>query len=185
MDFIAYSLLTARLVFRLKVKKISTNAIIRTAVLGFFMLFGTFDLIMQLAKGEAKTSSTVSAFNFLIIVIYVRANRKIMTQFGIVLYYTIPILVIMLTYFLIFFLLGFILFANKDRNGSFVTYSEAMYTLYILFTVSNYPDVQIPYIEKNRLSMLYFQAFLLIGLILLSNLLLAQIFMNYEKVVIR
>ena len=108
-----------------------------------------------------------------------------MTQFGIVLYYTIPILVIMLTYFLIFFLLGFILFANKDRNGSFVTYSEAMYTLYILFTVSNYPDVQIPYIEKNRLSMLYFQAFLLIGLILLSNLLLAQIFMNYEKVVIR
>lgn len=57
------------------------------------------------------------------------------------------------------------------------------YTVFILFTVSNYPDVQIPYFKEDRLSMIYFWTFLLIGIFLLSNLLLAQIFLNYKKLI--
>lgn len=39
------------------------------------------------------------------------------------------------------------------------------------------------YFEENRLSILYFWSFLLIGIFLLSNLLLAQIFLNYKKLI--
>ena len=55
--------------------------------------------------------------------------------------------------------------------------------MFILFTVSNYPDVQIPYFKEERESMWYFWIFLLIGIFLLSNLLLAQIFLNYKKLI--
>ena len=58
-----------------------------------------------------------------------------------------------------------------------------MYTVFILFTVSNYPDVSMSYFEENRLTMIYFWAYLLIGIFLLSNLLLAQIFINYKSLI--
>ena len=60
---------------------------------------------------------------------------------------------------------------------------EASYTVFILFTVSNYPDVQTPFFIENRLAFIYFWSFLLIGIFLLSNLLLAQIFINYKKLI--
>ena len=52
-----------------------------------------------------------------------------------------------------------------------------------MFTVSNYPDIQMPYFEVDRYDMFYFWIFLLVGIFLLSNLLLAQIFLNYKKLV--
>ena len=58
-----------------------------------------------------------------------------------------------------------------------------MYTVFILFTVSNYPDVSMVYFENNRYTMLYFWTYLLIGIFLLSNLLLAQIFINYKTLI--
>ena len=60
---------------------------------------------------------------------------------------------------------------------------QSSYTVFILFTVSNYPDVQIPYFSNARTSMVVFWIFLLIGIFLLSNLLLAQIFLNYKKLI--
>ncbi len=65
------------------------------------------------------------------------------------------------------------MFANNGNDESFSTINESLYTVFILFTVSNYPDVQTPYFEQSRMSMLYFWVFLLIGIFLLSNLLLA------------
>ena len=58
-----------------------------------------------------------------------------------------------------------------------------MYTVFILFTVSNYPDVSMAYFKKNRMTMFYFWTYLLIGIFLLSNLLLAQIFINYKSLI--
>ena len=86
-----------------------------------------------------------------------------------------------MAYFVVFVIIGFILFANSTVSESFVTINESMYTVYILFTVSNYPDVAMPFFEEYRMYMLYFWSYLLIGIFLLSNLLLAQIFLNYKK----
>ena len=90
---------------------------------------------------------------------------------------------IIIAYFVLYIIVGFIFFANSTAADSFQTINESMYTVFILFTVSNYPDVQNPYFEANRLSMIYFWSFLLIGIFLLSNLLLAQIFLNYKNLI--
>lgn len=96
---------------------------------------------------------------------------------------SVPVFIIIFAYFIIYIIIGFILFANSKVSSSFITLNESMYTVFILFTVSNYPDVQTPYFSKDRLSMLYFWSFLLIGIFILSNLLLAQIFLNYKKLI--
>ena len=95
--------------------------------------------------------------------------------------HSVPVFAIIMAYFVVFVIIGFILFANSTVSESFVTINESMYTVYILFTVSNYPDVAMPFFEEYRMYMLYFWSYLLIGIFLLSNLLLAQIFLNYKK----
>ena len=97
--------------------------------------------------------------------------------------FSVPVFVIIFAYFVIFILVGFIFFAGSTASESFITINESMYTVFILFTVSNYPDVQMPYFADNRLTFIYFWVFLLVGIFLLSNLLLAQIFLNYKKLV--
>ena len=97
--------------------------------------------------------------------------------------FSVPVFVIIFAYFVIFILVGFIFFANSTAGESFSSINESMYTVFILFTVSNYPDVQMPYFEEHRLAFIYFWIFLLVGIFLLSNLLLAQIFLNYKKLV--
>ena len=94
---------------------------------------------------------------------------------------SVPVFIIIFAYFIIYILTGFILFANSENDQSFSTINESLYTVFILFTVSNYPDIELPYFEESRLAMLYFWSFLLIGIFLLSNLLLAQIFLNYKR----
>lgn len=58
-----------------------------------------------------------------------------------------------------------------------------MYSVFILWTASNYPDIEMAYFKDTRLSMLYFWTFLLIGIFMLANLLLAQIFINYKTLI--
>ena len=86
-----------------------------------------------------------------------------------------PVFAIIMAYFIFFIIVGFILFANytEDDTDAFQTLNDSMYTVFILFTVSNYPDVQLPFFVQNRMDMFYFWTFLLVGIFLLSNLLLA------------
>ena len=49
-----------------------------------------------------------------------------------------------------------------------------------MFTMSNYPDIEIPFFETNRLSAVYFVIQMTVGIFLLSNLLLATVFNNYK-----
>ena len=61
--------------------------------------------------------------------------------------HSVPVFAIIMAYFVVFVIIGFILFANSTVSESFVTINESMYTVYILFTVSNYPDVAMPFFE--------------------------------------
>ena len=50
-----------------------------------------------------------------------------------------------------------------------------------MFTMSNYPDIEIPFFEKYRTSAIYFFIQMTVGIFLLSNLLLATVFNNYKN----
>ena len=90
---------------------------------------------------------------------------------------------IIFAYLILFTIIFYIQFANNQDDNSFATLNVSAYTVFILFTVSNYPDVQLPFFKDDRISMVFFWIFLLIGIFLLSNLLLAQIFLNYKKLI--
>ena len=97
-----------------------------------------------------------------------------------------PIFSIIISFLLFFAFRGYAIFGNykNDPEGAFQDPFSALYTVFIMFTVSNYPNVQLPYFSKLRASALYFWAFLCIGVFLLTNLLLAVVFNNYQAILL-
>ena len=51
----------------------------------------------------------------------------------------------------------------------------------VLLTTSNYPDVMMPSYSDNRMNAIFFITFLIIGLFLLMNLLLAIFYAKYQE----
>ena len=177
----AYAMLSLFIIMRLFIKKRSRSAIARASFMLFIIAVCTIDLIVVVADNTKSTTTLVNILNVLLILFFVRAIREVWLQFIQVVVKSVPVFIIIFAYFIIYILTGFILFANSEIDESFATINESLYTVFILFTVSNYPDIELPYFEESRLAMLYFWSFLLIGIFLLSNLLLAQIFLNYKK----
>lgn len=147
------------------------------------MLFSAGDLIWVSLDKSRTVTWVVPILNVALLLFFIRAIREIWIQFTKVLIKSVPVFIIILAYFLLFVLIGFILFGQNTDNLAFSTITSSMYTVFILFTVSNYPDVSMAYFENNRYTALYFWAYLLIGIFLLSNLLLAQIFINYKTMI--
>ena len=51
----------------------------------------------------------------------------------------------------------------------------------VLMTTSNYPDVMLHAYEMNRLNFIYFGGYLMIGLFLILNLLLAIVYNTFKN----
>jgi hypothetical protein len=92
------------------------------------------------------------------------------------------VFIIIFCFILFFSFLGYAIFQSNSYSHAFVDPFSALYTVFITFTVSNYPDVMIPYFAVNRLSAVYFWVFLCVAVMLLTNLLLAVIFNNYQHI---
>jgi len=77
---------------------------------------------------------------------------------------------------------GVILFGNSTEEGAeyFPDIWESMWSLLILLTTANNPDVMMPAYSQTRAYGLFFASFLLVGLFFLQNLLLAQVFSSYQ-----
>ena len=173
LTLLAYCLLSIFVVMRLFIKKKTKSAIIRSSIMMLMMLISSIDLIWVFSDNNRSTTPIVNIFNVCLLLFFVRAIREVWIQFMQVVMFSVPVFVIIFAYFVIFILVGFIFFANSTASESFTSINESMYTVFILFTVSNYPDVQMPYFADNRLTFIYFWIFLLVGIFLLSNLLLA------------
>lgn len=81
---------------------------------------------------------------------------------------------------LFFALCGVLLFGGTDpllaEGGSdFDDLGSALLCLFVLLTTSNYPDVMLPAYGGARVSCLFFVAFIVLGLFLLMNLILASV----------
>jgi len=183
LTFTAYVFLAIFVVMRLFIKKRSSSAICRSISMCAIMLFSAGDLIWVSLDKSRTVTWVVPILNVALLLFFIRAIREIWIQFTKVLIKSVPVFIIILAYFLLFVLIGFILFGQNTDNLAFSTITSSMYTVFILFTVSNYPDVSMAYFENNRYTALYFWAYLLIGIFLLSNLLLAQIFINYKTMI--
>ena len=59
-------------------------------------------------------------------------------------------------------------------------FGDSFFNMFVLMTTSNYPDVMLPSYQENRLNFLFFGSYLIIGLFLIMNLLLAIIYSNFK-----
>jgi len=82
----------------------------------------------------------------------------------------------------IFFVwIGLILFANKSEGKQqFNSFTNAITSIWILFTTANFPDVMIPAYNDNRLTFVFFFVYLVTTLYLLNNVLLATVYDAYK-----
>jgi hypothetical protein len=81
---------------------------------------------------------------------------------------------------LFFALCGVLLFGGTepllaDGGGDFDDLASALFCLFVLLTTSNFPDVMLPAYDGARISCLFFVAFIVLGLFLLMNLILASV----------
>ena len=76
---------------------------------------------------------------------------------------------------------GVLLFSAEGAGSPFETVPRALVNLFVLLTAANFPDVMLPAYQENRLAALFFVAFLILGLFLLTNLILAAVFRKYKS----
>lgn len=145
LTIVAYILLSVFIVMRLVIKKKSKGAICRAVCMLTIIVACTIDLMWVLMSSNRSSATIVSICNVILLLFFVRSIREVWIQFMQVVIASVPVFAIILAYLLLFIIVGFILYANVATDQSFITLNTASYTVFILFTVSNYPDVQLPY----------------------------------------
>ena len=95
---------------------------------------------------------------------------------------SLPMVIFIMVYVAFFAWLGQRLFTGTVEGvKTFSTYSDAVFYMFVLLTTSNYPDVMLPSYAQHRLDSVFFIFYLVIGLFLLMNLLLAIFYSSYQE----
>lgn len=106
--------------------------------------------------------------------------RSYAKRYAFVIVGTLPMVIFIVVYVMYFAITGVYLFAGTlEGSQSFTNFWTAFYTIFITLTTSNFPNVMLPSYAVNRLAGIFFVIYLLIGLFLLMNLLLAIFYSSY------
>jgi len=87
--------------------------------------------------------------------------------------------------FLAIYVLFFALLGRRLFNGSvegvqyFPDFVTSAFSMLVLLTTSNSPDIMLPAYQENRIYCLFFIIYLLFGVFLLMHLLMALFYYNY------
>jgi len=77
--------------------------------------------------------------------------------------------------------IGQIIFRGTPEGVKyFSSYGDSFYNMLVLITTSNFPDVMLPAYHTHRWNCLFFLAYLIFGLFLMMNLLLAVFYSNFK-----
>lgn len=117
-----------------------------------------------------------------LIVIFIRALREAIKRITLVIYDSIGILMMVTSHIIFFGWLGFRLFrGTQEGEAYFSTLEESIWSLMILLTTANFPDVMLPAYTVNKAYCLFFIFYLVFGLYFLLYLILAIYYSNYKN----
>ena len=92
-------------------------------------------------------------------------------------------MLMLISYMVFAGLLGFVLFNSEiyaDEEGYFDEIPMTIFNIYVLFTTSNFPDIMFPYWKLHNWAAFYFVGFLLLGLYMGLNLMLAVFYNSFR-----
>lgn len=117
-------------------------------------------------------------------VIMIERNAKIrvlVARYWKVMESSFPMVILIVVYVLYFSFMGERLFADTiEGANSFYNIGYAFSSMFVLITTSNFPNVMLPSYNMLRSFCLFFIVYLVVGLFLLMNLLLAIFFGAYQ-----
>lgn len=167
---------------RLFLKKITKTALVRTCAIGVLVLYLVTMCILIITM-DFDIHPVQQILSFFILMFFIRSLRESWKRIFFVLFHSVTIIIIICAYIIFLSLVGYTLFANRmydDQYGYFKDIPHTVFNVYVLFTTSNFPDILFPFWQINNISALYFIGFLLIGLYMLLNLLLAVFYNSYK-----
>jgi hypothetical protein len=92
-----------------------------------------------------------------------------------------PMVLFIIVYILYFSWMGQRYFSGtKEGVEYFSTFGNSCFNMLVLMTTSNFPDIMLPAYQIYRGDCLYFIIYLVVGLYLLMNLLLAIFYSNFK-----
>ena len=146
-----------------------------------YVFFVSASFLLFLAPADARAN----ARPFLRLAVFLAANKPVFRELKLIariLPEVFKILSLEVLIIAIYAWFGTVIFSNRTREGSdhFDSWTSSVWSLWILVTTANFPDIMMDSYGKNRISFLYFGSFLLIAFFLMINLLLAAVYTNYQ-----
>ena len=179
-DFLTLSYLTFYRFYKLKWRRMNTKDKARNFALVGILIISTIDHMIALPiRYNAKFSLMIRPIVVYIFFSAVRSNFLIIIQSF---KDTIIIMVTIFSFIGFFSLMGFYLFRNEFEGiVSLGSFENTYYQLIILLTTANFPDIMLPAYQSSFYYTIFFVLYLVIGLYLLLNILLANVFSMYKR----
>ena len=159
----SFLILGVFVVIRLFVKKVNRTSIIRSAIMLLLLFLAFMDLILGMA-GVWKPTIITRTMSVIFLFVFVRQIRVTFGEIARVFWKTMPIFLMIGAIIIFYTYLGFVLYS--DEQTDFITLPTAVINVFIMFTLSNYPNIGLPYYANDRWSWFFFSSFIFIGLYL-------------------
>ena len=112
---------------------------------------------------------------------YRRSLREQWKRYAFVMYDSIEMVLFIIGFIIFYSYLGYRLFKGSlEGEAYFSTIGDSIFNLLVLLTTANFPDVMLPAYKVSRWYSVFFISFLIFGLFLFLNMLLAIFYNNYK-----
>ena len=142
----------------------------------------TLDIIIVLATPESYAYPIVAAYvRPFYLIVQTRLLREYWNRYILVIKDSMPMVLFILAYMLYFSWMGQRLFSGSiEGTENFGSFGKSFFSMLVCMTTSNFPDVMLPAYNMSRLYAIYFILYLIFGLFLMMNLLLAIFYSNFK-----
>ena len=92
------------------------------------------------------------------------------------------VILLLLLHILFFSVMGIALFRGTEEGAEhFGSLPDTFVNLIVLLSTCNSPEIYMPIYQKSHLSAVYFVLFVVVGIFLLLNLVLAVVYLDYRR----
>lgn len=152
----------------------------RLQIVIFFVVI--IDYCVQFLFKTQRYPQMAALMRPVMLIVLFRVLRLQIIKYLYVMRDSLPMVIFIIIYILYFSWMGKLFYSGTVQGVRYMnTFQDSAWSMLILMTTSNYPNVMLPAYESNRSNFLFFLVFLVAGLFLILNLLLAIIYSHFKE----